>query len=99
MQQRSRLKRCVSRDQIRSIRRLLVQEATSGRLVDYRTAEQGPLSVVTLPTYLGEDAKLAGTVDALFEGLGNDETFWPPNYASSNPTTGFCCAVTDSMVS
>jgi alkanesulfonate monooxygenase SsuD/methylene tetrahydromethanopterin reductase-like flavin-dependent oxidoreductase (luciferase family) len=82
-QQRDWLSSGISSQQIRKIRRLLVDAAASGTVVDYGTAEQGLLSIVTLTTYLGDDARLADAIDALFDGLGNDEAFRPPNYAAA----------------
>jgi hypothetical protein len=82
-QQRDWLSSGISSQQIRKIRRLLVDAAASGTVVDYGTAEQGLLSIVTLTTYLGDDARLADAIDALFDSLGNDEAFRPPNYAAA----------------
>ncbi len=76
-------KAAVSRDQIRQIRRRLVSQAASPGMVDYGTAEQGLLSIVTLTTYLGEDGQLAGAIDELFQALGNDEAFQPGRYQAA----------------
>jgi len=46
-------------------------------MVDYGTAEQGLLSIVTLTEYLCEADRLAARLHQLFNGLGNDETFRP----------------------
>jgi len=69
--------------QMRDIRKRLVAQAASGGLVDYGTAEQGLLSIVTLSTYLGEQDRLAPAIDVLFDALGNDETFRPSRYAAT----------------
>ena len=65
---------------IRRLRAALVAEAAAGTLVDYGTAEQGLLSIVTLTEYLGEGDAKANSIDRLFEALGNDETFKPNIY-------------------
>jgi hypothetical protein len=73
----------VSQTKIRQIRKALVARAASGREVDYGTAEQGLLGVVTLTTYLGENDAKAAAVDQLFDALGNDEDFSPKRYTAA----------------
>jgi hypothetical protein len=73
----------VSQAQVRQLRKALVARAASGREVDYGTAEQGLLGIVTLTTYLGESDAKAGAVDQLFDALGNDEDFSPKRYAAA----------------
>lgn len=75
--------RGTSNGQVRDIRRRLLTQASSGTLVDYGTAEQGLLSIVTLSACLGEQDRVAGAIDDLFNALGNDETFRPGRYAAS----------------
>ena len=70
----------VSTANVKALRKRLVGEAASRRMVDYGTAEQGLLSIVTLTEYLGEADRLANSLDQLFNGLGNDETFRPKAY-------------------
>jgi len=72
--------RVVDRASVRALRKRLIAQAVSSRMVDYGTAEQGLLSIVTLTEYLGEADKLATSLDRLFSGLGNDETFRPKAY-------------------
>ena len=72
--------RAVGTTQVRALRKRLVEQAASFRMVDYGTAEQGLLSIVTLTEYLGEADRLATSLDRLFDGLGNDETFRPKAY-------------------
>ena len=73
----------VSNPQVRAMRKALVTQAASGREVDYGTAEQGLLSIVTLTAYLGENESLGSAIDNLFDALGNDETFRPRQYAAA----------------
>jgi hypothetical protein len=73
----------VSAPQVRNIRRRLLANAASGQLIDYGTAEQGLLAIVTLTTYLGEEEQFATAIDKLFAGLGNDETFKPAHYSAA----------------
>ena len=70
----------VSTAKVRALRKRLIGQAASRRMVDYGTAEQGLLSIVTLTEYLGEADQLASSLDRLFSGLGNDETFRPKAY-------------------
>ena len=70
----------VSNATVRALRKRLVSQAASRRMVDYGTAEQGLLSIVTLTEYLGESDGLASSMDRLFNGLGDDETFRPKAY-------------------
>jgi len=72
--------RAPSNADVRALRKRLVAQAAQRRMVDYGTAEQGLLSIVTLTEYLGEADRLAGSLDQLFTGLGNDETFRPKTY-------------------
>ena len=72
--------RSVSTSDVRALRKRLIAQAVSRRMVDYGTAEQGLLSIVTLTEYLGEADRLASSLDRLFSGLGNDETFRPKTY-------------------
>ncbi len=70
----------VDQSAVRALRKRLIAQAVSRRMVDYGTAEQGLLSIVTLTEYLGEADRLASSLDRLFSGLGNDETFRPKVY-------------------
>ena len=72
--------RTVDPSDVRALRKRLIAQAVSRRMVDYGTAEQGLLSIVTLTEYLGEADRLATSLDQLFNGLGNDETFRPKAY-------------------
>jgi hypothetical protein len=76
-------KQGINREQIRQIRRKLIQQASADTFVDYGTAEQGLLSIVTLTTYLNEESQLAGAIDTLFTALGNDENFNPGRYQAA----------------
>jgi hypothetical protein len=71
-----------SPNDVRRIRGGLLSAAASGRQVDYGTAEQGLLGIVTLTTYLGEGASLDLPINQLFDALGNDEQFSPRHYAA-----------------
>jgi hypothetical protein len=75
--------RSAGASQMREIRRHLLAQAAAGTVVDYGTAEQGLLSIVTLSAYLGEQERLATPIDELFDSLGNDETFRPARYAAA----------------
>ena len=72
--------RTVDQSAVRALRKRLIAQAVSRRMVDYGTAEQGLLSIVTLTEYLGEADRLASSLDRLFSGLGNDETYRPKTY-------------------
>lgn len=72
--------RTVAQSDVRALRKRLIAQAVSSRMVDYGTAEQGLLSIVTLTEYLGEADRLASSLDQLFDGLGNDENFQPKTY-------------------
>lgn len=74
------LGRTVGPTVVRALRKRLIAQAVSRRMVDYGTAEQGLLSIVTLTEYLGEADQLGSSIDRLFNGLGNDETFRPKTY-------------------
>ena len=76
-------KRVITNEQARAIRRRLVRDAGTGRIQDYAIAELGLISVQTLTIYLGEENKLQGELDRLYQGLGGSASFRPGTYAAA----------------
>ena len=68
--------------EMREIRRVLLERAGNGRYGDFTSAEQAFLAVETLSIELGEYQALGSSLDAWFETLSSEHDFDPAAYAA-----------------
>ncbi|MGB0513299.1 MAG: multiheme c-type cytochrome [Wenzhouxiangellaceae bacterium] len=72
-----------SEQEMREIRKLLLERAGDGQYGDFTSAEQAFLAVETLTIELGESQALDSSLDAWFDTLASEHDFNPAGYATA----------------
>jgi hypothetical protein len=70
-------------DEVRAVRRAIVESAARGELNDYVAAEQAVLAMETLSYALGDRANVATAIDRVFDEVADDASFDPRSFANT----------------
>jgi hypothetical protein len=81
--QREWMSRQYSADQVRAVRRAIVNTAARGELNDYMAAEQAVLALETLSYALGDRGSVGAAIDRVFDEVADDATYNPRSFAAA----------------